>query len=236
MVWRVIFWMNLPLGIAALIVTSAVLHLPVHRREHSIDYIGAALLVAGVTCLLLVASWGGVWADTSDVKGAAPVIVGKSGKHCKDDPHCFNRYHFAIKPAAHVNPEQLFVLETRDALDSDLTFDSTAQDVAAANLNLVHPLTGPVYVNGAQPGDLLEIEYLDIVPQPWGYTRFGPIGGFLRDLFPDPFMAQWDIKDGWATSPKLPGVRIPDGCFMGTAGVAPSHEQRCSVPTRSRPC
>ncbi len=52
-----------------------------------------------VVALLLVASWGGVWADTSDVKGAAPVIVGKSGKHCKDDPHCFN-YHFAILSAA----------------------------------------------------------------------------------------------------------------------------------------
>jgi len=74
--------------------------------------------------LLLVASGGGVWADTSDVKGPAPVIVGKSGKHCKDDPHCFNRYHF----------------------------DSTAQDVATANLNLVHPLTGPV---GAERGDAL---------------------------------------------------------------------------------
>ena len=94
--------------------------------------------------LFLVGSWGAALADTSDVKGPAPVAVGKSGKHCKDDPHCFNRYHYAIKPAAHVNPGQLFVLETRDALDSDLTFDSKAQDVAAVNLNLVHPLTGPV--------------------------------------------------------------------------------------------
>jgi len=41
---------------------------------------------------------------------------------------------------------QLFVLETRDALDSDPTFDSTAQDVVAVNLNLVHPLTGPIYI------------------------------------------------------------------------------------------
>ena len=53
-----------------------------------------------VVSMLLVAGWGDVWADTSDVKAPAPVIVGKSGKHCKDDPHCFNRYHFAIKPAA----------------------------------------------------------------------------------------------------------------------------------------
>ncbi|MGE3983160.1 MAG: acetamidase/formamidase family protein, partial [Dehalococcoidia bacterium] len=85
-------------------------------------------------------------------------------------------------------------------------------------------LTGPVYINGAQPGDLLEIEYLDIIPQPWGYTRFVPGRGFLPDLFPHSYMVQWDIKDGWATSPKLPGVRIPDGSFMGTAGLAPSRQ------------
>src|SRR5256885_15637876 len=78
--------------------------------------------------VFLIGSWGVTSADTSDVKSPAPLVVGKSGKHCKDDPHCFNRYHYAIRPAAHVNPGQLFVLETRDALDSDLTFDSNPQD------------------------------------------------------------------------------------------------------------
>jgi len=56
------------------------------------------------------------------------------------------------QPAATIKQDQLFVLETRDALDSDLTFASTAQDVAAVNLNLVHPLTGPVYIEGAKRG------------------------------------------------------------------------------------
>ena len=100
--------------------------------------------------VFLVGTWGAASADTSDVKLPPPVVIGKTGKHCKDDPHCFNRYHYAIKPAAHVNPGQLFVLETGDALDSDLTFDSKAQDLAAVNLNLVHPLTGPVYIEGAK--------------------------------------------------------------------------------------
>src|ERR1700693_6500598 len=89
----------------------------------------------GVIFLFVCGSGGASRADTSDVKVPAPVIVGKSGKHCKDDPHCFNRYHYAIKPAAHVNPGQLFVIETRDALDSDLTFDSKPQDGAAVKLN-----------------------------------------------------------------------------------------------------
>ena len=75
--------------------------------------------------LIMAGSLGFACADTSEVKLPSPVIVAKTGKHCKDDPHCFNRYHYSIKPAAHVAPGQLFVLETRDALDSDLTFDSS---------------------------------------------------------------------------------------------------------------
>ena len=111
---------------------------------HEFIWKKSALVKIAAAGLFSVSTWGPASADTSDVKLPPPVVIGKSGKHCKDDPHCFNRYHYAIKPAAHVNPSQLFILETRDALDSDLTFDSKAQDLAAVNLNLVHPLTGPV--------------------------------------------------------------------------------------------
>ena len=88
-----------------------------------------------------------------------------------------------------------------------------------------HPLTGPIFVEGAQPGDLLEVEYVDIFPEPCGWTRFRPGAGFLRDVFTQPFVAHWSIEHGYATSEQIPGVRIPDGSFMGTAGVAPSHDQ-----------
>src|ERR1700757_3185922 len=80
-----------------------------------------------VAALFVVGSFGVARADTSSVKLPPPVVVAKSGPHCKDDPNCINRYHYAIKPAAHVQPGQLFILETRDALDSDLTFDSKPQ-------------------------------------------------------------------------------------------------------------
>jgi formamidase len=68
------------------------------------------------------------------------------------------------------------------------------------------------------------VEYVDIVPQPYGWTRCSPGLGFLPDLVSEPFLAHWDIAGGFATSEQVPGVRIPDGCFMGTAGVAPSSE------------
>jgi EmrB/QacA subfamily drug resistance transporter len=57
--WRWVFYVNLPLGVAALIVTGAVLHLPTYHVEHRIDYLGAALLAAGVACLVLLTTWGG---------------------------------------------------------------------------------------------------------------------------------------------------------------------------------
>ncbi len=57
--WRWIFYINVPIGIAALVITSSALKLPVRRREHAIDYAGAAAIVACVTCLLLYLNWRG---------------------------------------------------------------------------------------------------------------------------------------------------------------------------------
>jgi EmrB/QacA subfamily drug resistance transporter len=72
--WRWAFYVNLPVGIAALLVTSVALDLPFRRNGHSVDYRGAALLVAGVTCVLLVTVWGG------DRYGwGSPTILGLAG-------------------------------------------------------------------------------------------------------------------------------------------------------------
>jgi formamidase len=134
-----------------------------------------------------------------------------------------NRWHPDIEPIVEADEGEEVVLETRDASDGFVVRGLPASPPLSTG-GRVHPLTGPVYVKGAEPGDLLEVEYLDIVPQPYGWTRCGPGLGFLPDLVTEPFLAHWDIADGFATSEQVPGVRIPDGCFMGTAGVAPSHE------------
>lgn len=147
-------------------------------------------------------------------------------KRLKDEPHTgHNRWHPDIPPLLEVEPGEEVVLETRDASDCQITPQMTVHDLSGLDTKVAHPLTGPVYVKGAQAGDLLEIEYLDILPQPHGWTRNRPGSGFLRDLFPTPYLVHWDIKDGWATSVQLPGVRIPNGSFMGTAGIAPSRAQ-----------
>ena len=147
-------------------------------------------------------------------------------KRLKDEPgRGHNRWHPDIPPVLAADPGEEVVLETRCASDSQITMGMTVKDLDRLDTKVAHPLTGPVYVNGAQPGDLLEVEYLDIQPQPYGWTRFRTGAGFLRDLFPEPYLVHWTIRDGWATSAELPGVRLPNGSFMGTAGIAPSHEQ-----------
>jgi formamidase len=144
----------------------------------------------------------------------------------RDEPKTgHNRWHPDISPIVEVDEGEEVSLETRDALDGYLTPRSTEADFAALEAGPIHPLTGPVLVKGARPGDLLEIEFVDIVPQPWAFTAIMPGLGFLRDIMTIPFLVHWDIADGSATSRQLRGVRIPGASFMGVSGVAPSHAQ-----------
>ena len=147
-------------------------------------------------------------------------------KRLRDEPaKGHNRWHPDVTPVLEVDPREEVVIETRDATDSQIRPGMGFQELQHVDARAGHALTGPVYVTGAGKGDLLEIEYLDIVPQAYGWTRFVPGAGFLRDLFTEHFIVDWQLKEGWATSAQLPGVRIPEGSFMGTAGVAPSRDQ-----------
>jgi formamidase len=147
-------------------------------------------------------------------------------KHLAHEPHTgHNRFHPDIAPALEVAEGEEIILETRDALDGQLGPDATVADLAAADANLIHPLTGPVFVKGAQPGDMIEVEFIDIVPQPTAFSAIVPGLGFLRDIMTTPFVVNWKIRDGWATSAEIPGVRIPGAPFMGISGVAPSAQK-----------
>jgi len=146
-------------------------------------------------------------------------------KTLQEDPrHGHNRWHPDIKPAIEVEPGTIVGLETRDAFDGFIKPDTRASDLANAKLSVVHPLTGPVYVKGAEPGDVLEVTVVEVAPEEFGFTVQVPGFGFLRDEFTDPYLVRWNISDGFATSDELPGVRIPGAPFMGVIGLAPSHD------------
>jgi formamidase len=136
-----------------------------------------------------------------------------------------NRWHPALEPLATVAPGQEVTFETRDGLDGQFTRDSTHADADRLNLGLGHPLTGPVFVEGAEPGNALEVEFVSYSSADFGTTAIIPGFGFLADLFPDPYLVKWEIADGRARSAELPGIAVPEAMFAGVVGVAPSPER-----------
>ncbi|MGF1526825.1 MAG: acetamidase/formamidase family protein [Candidatus Competibacterales bacterium] len=173
-------------------------------------------------------------ADTSEVKTLDRVVIAKQGDHCADDPNCFNRFHPAIPAAVTARPGQHLVFETRDALDSDLGIDSVPEDLAALDLTLVHPMTGPVAIEGAERGDVLAVTLVDIEPDEYGYTVIIPGTSFLRDRFTEPFIANWRLDRLEATSEQIPGVAIPFNGFMGSVGVLPGEPELENILAREQ--
>jgi formamidase len=124
---------------------------------------------------------------------------------------------------AGADPGQEVTFELRDSRDGTITPDSGHEDLLEIE-SLAHPLTGPLEVRGAEPGDVLEVEVLGYETDDFAWTAIWPGSGFLGDLFDRPFLARWDLSGGAARSEELPGVAVPAGVFAGTIGVAPSRE------------
>ena len=154
------------------------------------------------------------------------VVVGGAGRHCGDDPGCINRLHPAIPMAARARPGQTIVFKARNASDFDLDPASTYDDPRQGDpqIGTVHPLTGPVHIEGAEAGDVLAVTLLDIAPGPFGYTSVSPIG-FVSDHVSGAFRALWRLTRTEAVSDDIPGVRVPNASFPGIVTVLPGPEQ-----------
>lgn len=142
-----------------------------------------------------------------------------------------NRWHPDIEPKVRISSGSFVELETLDAVDGQLKPGTKPEDLAV-DLGRAHPLTGPVYVEGAEPGDLLAVKIDGIHTADRGFTMILPGFGYLRDFFAKPFVVHWEMADGFAQSEQLPGVKIPGAPFMGVMGVAPSHELMKTIVAR----
>ena len=108
-------------------------------------------------------------------------------KQCGDEPDKgHNRWHPDIPPVVHAEPGEEVVMQTRNAFDMQINPSSQAADLLNADLNLVHPLTGPVYVEGAEPGDLLEVNILNIEPPTGDSPPFCRASGSCATFTPNP--------------------------------------------------
>ncbi len=143
-----------------------------------------------------------------------------------------NRWHPEIEPIARVPQDEEITAETRDGIDGQLTAASSHADADQLDLGVGHPLTGPLFVEGAAPGDVLEVEFVAFEAADFGVAAVIPGFGFLADLFEQPFVAKFRLEDGFARSDELPGVTLPADIFPGVVGVAPSHELMAEVRAR----
>jgi formamidase len=123
-------------------------------------------------------------------------------------------------------------MQTIDGLDRQIKTGTTAEDLLSVDMGRIHPLTGPVHVEGAEPGDLLAVKIEAVDTADRGFTMIMPGFGFLREHFTQPYLVHWEMSGGFAYSRELPGVRIPGAPFMGVMGVAPSHELLARTNTR----
>lgn len=135
-----------------------------------------------------------------------------------------NRWHPDIKPILEISPGEIIRLETIGYDDYQLKDTDDVDDVKNLDLTRVHPLTGPIAVKGAEPGDFLVVDILDIEPLSGiGFSAIIPkIGGILRDEYPEPFKSVWYLRDKFAVSRHVPGVTVPALPHPGVIGTAPS--------------
>jgi formamidase len=133
-----------------------------------------------------------------------------------------NRIWPDLEPIATIEPGDEIELELRDGMDSQLSSNSDASSLETIDLDANHPLTGPIEVRGAEPGDVLVVSPRRIEPDRFGTTAVIPGFGLLGDMFTQPFLVRWQIEDGIARSPELPGIEIRGRPFLGCVAVAPS--------------
>src|SRR6478672_2758082 len=116
-----------------------------------------------------------------------------------------NRWHPGIPAVFTVEPGEELTLDCDDGMAGLLTRESTHADCAELELGLAHPLTGPVEITDAEPGDVLEVVFHDYRSTDFGVTPVVPGFGFLADVFTEPYLVTWDIAGGLARSSSLPG-------------------------------
>jgi acetamidase/formamidase len=125
------------------------------------------------------------------------------------------------EPRVVIDPGDTVVVWTRDVSDNQITPESDTSVIAGLDWDRVYPLNGPIGIAGAEPGDTLAIEILDIRTQGWGWTAVLPGLGLLPEDFPDPYLRVFDISGGQFAHMRH-DVAIPLAPFFGTMGVCPA--------------
>jgi acetamidase/formamidase len=163
---------------------------------------------------------------------AAPPIPEPDVVLTADQTHA--RFSATIPPVARVPSGAVVEVYTAEASAGQFTENSTAADVATLDFDPIHPLTGPVYVEGASPGDVLAVTLLDIEVGEWGWAAIVPGFGYLADRFTEPYYRSFRIEPGSTHVRFNDRISVPLAPFPGVMGVAPATDSLLStIPPRA---
>ena len=136
----------------------------------------------------------------------------------------------AIPPVATVSSGDVAAFDCLDASNGQLTADSTTADLETLEFSGVDQVNGPVEVAGAEPGDSLQVDILELVPGGWGWTANIPGFGLLADDFTEPFYKVTAVPGPTGSAEYWPGIRVPIAPFCGEMGVAPLAGPLSTIP------
>jgi acetamidase/formamidase len=143
--------------------------------------------------------------------------------HTIHDHQCHFGWNKDNPPVVRISPGETVEFHPVDSSGGQLNARSTLADLAVLDFGKVNPVAGPVYVEGAEPGDAIKVTLLDFAPSGWGWTANIPGFGLLADQFKDPALHIWTY-DAATMAPAMfgPGGRVPLKPFCGTIGLAPA--------------
>jgi acetamidase/formamidase len=140
----------------------------------------------------------------------------------------------SIEPALEIESGQAVLLHVRDASDEQISRNSGVDDVLELDFSHVNPVSGPIYVKGAEPGGALAVELLELRPQAWGWTAIIPGFGLLADEYAEPWLRISDVDAERGRIRFSERVTLPYCPFPGTLGVAPAEPGSHSIVPPSR--
>jgi acetamidase/formamidase len=133
-----------------------------------------------------------------------------------------SRWNRALEPRLTIAPGDTVHLECLDSSGAQVHPAMTVAGFLSIDRGRIHALTGPVYVEGAEPGDVLEINVLEVTHKGWGWSSVTAGLGFLKERFADPYLFHWQLES--AVSRSLAPAVVPLSPFCGVMGVAPGED------------
>lgn len=184
--------------------------------------------------VILIGSILGCSETRTELESQAPDKQIPKPEYSLSNEQTHNKFSRKIAPVLSVPDGAIIEFNTEEATDGQLNANSTIEDVMSLSFEPIHPLTGPVYVEGAQPGDVLAVKLHEIKIGAWGWTAIIPGFGFLSDDFTEPFLKTYQFNEGDQFVEFNDRIKLPVKPFAGVLGVAPNTDSLLStIPPRA---